>query len=200
MERILGRTIGVGLPLASVLGALAVGAVAGVGSALLVLAAGALLGAIGLVWASVRTLSGDAPLTTDFEELVTRRPGVDALAEEKGRLLRALKDLESEHDLGKIDDEDFQSIVARYRDEAKVVMRKMDVQVAPYREEAELIAREYLNSRGLGPTAEGERMETKAPKTNRTVCGKCATSNEADAAFCKQCGSSMNREPGDARG
>ena len=34
-------------------------------------------------------------------------------------MLRALKDLESEHAIGKIDDADYASFVARYRDEAK---------------------------------------------------------------------------------
>jgi hypothetical protein len=199
MERVLGRTVAFGVPLVSVLGAIAVGAVAGMGSALLVLAAGALIGAIGLIWASVRTLSGDAPLAADFEELVTRLPSVDALAEEKGRLLRALKDLESERALGKIDEADYRTIVARYRDEAKVVMRKMDMEVAPFREEAERIALEHLRKRGLGPTSEGDPPETKAaPKTERTVCEACAASNEWDAAFCKQCGSRIGKEPGGA--
>src|SRR5580658_10321038 len=66
-ERALGRAVALGLPLTAVLGAVVAGVVASVGSALLVLAAGALIGTIGLLWASVRTLSGDAPLAEGFE-------------------------------------------------------------------------------------------------------------------------------------
>jgi hypothetical protein len=205
VERALGRTVTLVLPIASIGIAVAVGALAGVGSALLVIAAGALIGAIGLFWASVRTLSGDAPLTVAFETLsLEQRRGNDELEEEKGRLLRALKDLENEHEIGKINDVDYQAFVARYRDEAKLVMRKMDVEVAPFRAEAERVAREYLAKRGLAGTA-GTTGETPDPKVagvardERLTCTGCATSNEPDATFCKQCGSAMRKEHDGAR-
>jgi hypothetical protein len=198
-ERALGRMVAVGLPLASIAGAIAVGVIASVGSALLVLAAGALLGAVGLLWASVRTLSGDAPLTTDFEMLAADQPAVDALGEDKGRLLRALKDLESEHAIGKIDDADYQLLSGRYRDEAKEVMRQMDEEVAPFRQEAERLTREYLAQRGFAPPDARRAPEAKAPRPARIVCGSCGTSNEPDAAFCKQCGASIKKEQGGAR-
>jgi hypothetical protein len=187
-ERALGRVVSLGLPLVAVVAAVVVGIVSSVGSALLVLASGALLGTIALLWASVRTLSGDAPLPVDLEALAARRHGVDDLGEQKNRVLRALKDLESEHALGKIDDADYGSFVARYRDEAKTVMRQMDLEVAPLREQAERIAREYLEKRSL--------VDSPAPESGpvidaRPTCGACGTSNEPDAAFCKKCGSTL---------
>jgi hypothetical protein len=193
VERALGRAFALGIPLASVAGAIAVGALASVGTALLVIAAGALLGAIGLFWASVRTLSGDAPLPEDFEILETDRLGRGALVDEKRRLLRALKDLENEHELGKIDDSDHQVLLSHYRDEAKLVMRRMDVQVAPFREEAERLTRDYLKGRRLASRGEPP-SETGVPQRERIVCGECSASNEPDAVFCKQCGSSIRKE------
>jgi hypothetical protein len=197
-ERSLGRGVALGLPLLSVLAALAVGVLGSVGSALLVLAAGTLLGAIALLWASVRTLSGDAPLSRSLEEAIVRTRGVDDLDEQKRRLLRALKDLESEHALGKIDDADFAAIDATYRDEAKRVMREMDVVVAPAIEEAERVAAEYLAKRASPDAAPKEDAPVvadvaPAPPTERATCASCGTSNEADATFCKQCGASMKR-------
>ena len=186
-ERSLGRAVSLGLPLLSIVAAVVVGVVASLGSALLVLASGALLGTIALLWASVRTLSGDAPLPIDLEALAARRHGVDDLAEQKHRVLRALKDLESEHALGKIDDADYGSFVAKYRDEAKTVMRQMDLEVAPLRETAERMAREYLETRRLGL----EPAPSPAPVDSRPACGSCGASNEPDAAFCKKCGSAM---------
>ncbi len=189
-ERSLGRAVAFGLPALTVVGAVATGLAAGLGSGLLVLASGALLGTIALLWASVRTLSGDAPLQTGFQAVAARRHGVDALGEEKRRVLRALKDLEAEHALGKIDDADYEALVARYRSDAKAVMREMDREVGPLRAEAERLAREYLGKRGLVDGKEPPAAEPKeAP--DRAACVECGTSNEADAAFCKKCGTAM---------
>jgi hypothetical protein len=188
VERALGRSLARWLPLATLGGAIVVGAMAGIGSALLVLAAGALLGAIGLLWASVRTLSGDAPLAAAFEPLTAGSRAVDLLSEEKIRLLRTLKDLEGEHALGKLDDRDYEELATRYRKQAKAVIREMDVEAAPFREQAEKLAREHLKTRGLTSTFTPETPAPVAIEAGRIVCGACSASNEADAAFCKQCG------------
>lgn len=189
-ERSLGRAVALGLPALTVLGAVSVGLIAGMGSGLLVLASGALLGTIALLWASVRTLSGDAPLQTGFQTAGARRHGVDALGEEKRRVLRQLKDLEAEHALGKIDDADYESLVARYRTDAKNVMREMDREIGPLRAEAERVAHEYLAKHGLMDGAPGADPAPEA-EVDRSACAKCGTSNESDAAFCKKCGAAM---------
>ncbi|MGH7295883.1 MAG: zinc-ribbon domain-containing protein [Polyangiaceae bacterium] len=192
-ERSLGRAVALGLPLVAFVGAIGVGSVAGLGSALLVLASGALLGCIALLWASVRTLSGDAPLTSGLEGVVVENLGVDALVEEKRRVLRALKDLEAEHAIGKIDDADYGVIVERYRQDAKELMRQIDLGVGPLRDEAERIAREYLQRRRVPAAAPSEPAADV-----RSECASCGTSNEPDAAFCKKCGASMKPvAPGD---
>jgi hypothetical protein len=202
-ERSLARVVAVALPVVCVAAAVAAGVLGSVGSALLVLASGALVGAIGLIWASVRTLSGDAALPVDLEALALRGHEVDPLAEEKRRVLRALKDVENEHALGKIDDADYEIFVQRYREEAKAVLRQMDERVAPLRGEAERVAQEYLRRRGLAsePSAATGTSTDKAAKTlaepgapsRRRACATCATSNEADATFCKSCGAAMGK-------
>ncbi len=202
-ERFLGRVVATGLPIVTVLGAIGVGFVASVGSGLLVLASGALLGTIALLWASVRTLSGDAPLPADLEALAGQSHDVDALAEQKRRVLRALKDLASEHAIGKIDDADYEAIANQYRDEAKTLMREMDRKGAPSLVEAERVAGEYLASHGFGRVENGAGTNANAPagagsnagERGRLACPGCATSNELDAAFCKKCGAAMRAEP-----
>jgi hypothetical protein len=206
-ERSLGRAVAWGLPALSLAGAFAAGLVGSVGSAFLVLASGALLGTIALLWASLRTLSGDAPLPVDLEVVTSRRPEVDELGERKRRVLRALKDLESERALGKIDPADYEMIAARYREDAKIMMRDMDQQAAPARAEAERLAAEYMarrrqaGSRGRAPTVgAGSRGEVDvrvlAVTTQRIPCPGCAVSNEPDATFCKRCGSPLTLAPG----
>jgi len=192
-ERLLARVVGGALPVVSLAAAVGVAFVVGVGPALLVLAFGALVGTIALLWASLRTLSGDAPLPAGLERAASQSHGASAMAERKRRVLRALKDLESEHAIGKIDDADYDAISGLYREEAKLVMRELDLEVAPSRAEAEKLALDYVAQRGLAAKVAGNRpLAMKAAE--RVVCGSCATSNEPDATFCKQCGSPI---PGD---
>jgi hypothetical protein len=191
-ERSLGRAIAIGLPLVGVGSAVVVGFVASFGTALLVLAASALIGTIGLLWASVRTLSGDAPLPAGFEAIARQRHEVDPLEERKRRVLRALKDLEGEHSLGKIDDADYGLFVTRYRAEAKAVMREMDLEIAPSREEAERVAQDYLKRRGLAP-AKVASADPSPVEPGRRTCDACHVSNESDATFCKACGASLEK-------
>ncbi|HLK38634.1 MAG TPA: zinc ribbon domain-containing protein [Polyangiaceae bacterium] len=196
-ERALGRAVAIGLPVAGVASAVIVGLRASMGPALLVLAAVTLLGTISLLWASVRTLSGDAPLPVDMEASAVQRVGTNALAERKRRVLRALKDLEAEHAIGKIDDADYEAVVARYRDEAKEVMRQMDVEVEPLRGEAERIAQKYLEARGLADSSSPSEANEAAQDAGRVACAGCGTSNESDAAFCKRCGAALTKTAAD---
>jgi hypothetical protein len=186
-ERVLARILAIGLPLLCVGSAVVVGFAVGIGPAILVVAFGALVGTISLLWASLRTLSGDAPLPSGLERSASQSQGPSATSERKRRLLRALKDLESEHAIGKIDDADYSTISGLYREEAKNVMRELDEEVAPSRAEAEKLVLEYMAKRGAAPKAEPRRSRESRP-SERVVCEACTTSNEPDATFCKQCG------------
>jgi ribosomal protein L40E len=219
-ERALGRAVAFGLPVAAALTSLSLGLTFGVGPALLVLAGGAILGTISLLWASIRTLSGDAPLAESFSTLAGNAATSSGGAGERKRAaLRALKDLDFEHSVGKIDDEDYSELVARYRGEAKALMREMDVEIEPLRERAEELAREYLAKRGLDRASEETTEEAvdpvdeepvrarpadaadapyapsgKARATPRLGCSKCETANETDADFCKKCGTLLRQK------
>jgi hypothetical protein len=199
MERSLARTTSWGLPAATVLGAAGVGTVVGAGPALLVLAAGALVGVIALMWASLRTLGGDAPLAEGFAQATTTTTvHVADVVERKRRVLRALKDLDLEHEVGKIDDADYAKLSTAYREEAKTILRAMDADVEPLRAKAEQMVKAHLKKKGLGepkaddvpePPTEPSRESPSSPA--RLACPKCATSNEPDAAFCKKCGAPL---------
>ncbi|WP_394844617.1 zinc ribbon domain-containing protein [Pendulispora brunnea] len=205
-ERRLGRTVAIGLPLVTMVAAVAVGFILSVGPALLVVTGGVLVGTVALLWASLRTLGGDAPLPQDLDHLAARADRFGDAEERKRAVLRALKDLEHERDVGKMDPEDYAEIAAHYRDQAKEILREIDAEVEPYRARAEEIAQKHLAKRGLAdglplpdpsPEREGaetavdeEKEEAPAPVA-RVACSKCATSNESDAAFCKKCGNAL---------
>jgi hypothetical protein len=158
---------------------LSIGLVFGPASALLAFVTGALLGAILLVWHSLRTLAGDADVDAALD-LATSAAAPTELAERKRRALRALKDIEQEHSVGKLDDKDFASLDAEYRSRAKDVIREMDAELEPYREKAEALVRGHL-----------DKQARSAEKTKRNACASCDTVNDTDATFCKACGAKL---------
>jgi hypothetical protein len=148
-ERRVARGIALGLPLVTLTMAIGVGVVLGSAMGILTLAAGVLLGVIALFWASLRVLSGDAALPPEIEALDRTAHGVDALASRKKMLVLALKDLENEHALGKLDDEDFEQVSSTYRTELKDVMKRIDASLEPFRAKAQEAAHSHLSKVGL---------------------------------------------------
>ena len=146
----LARTLALAAPGVTLVGAIVVGVTVALGPAILVLAGGALFGTVAFFWASLRTLGGDAPLAEGFEGMSRRRiEAPNSPAERKRAALRGLKDLEFEHSLGKIDDDDYAELAGRYREEAKAILREIDEGVSPKRERAEEIVKSYLARRGI---------------------------------------------------
>jgi ribosomal protein L40E len=195
LERDLASKASWALPGATLISAIGVGIGFGVGPGILVLAAGALVGVIGLLWASLRTLGGDAPLAEGLVAATAMREKVSNAGERKRRVLRALKDLELEHSVGKIDDDDYAEISARYREQAKEILREMDVEIEPLRSKAEALARAHLDKLGVSRD-KPEGAKKPAPDAGgaaRVVCARCETSNEPDAAFCKKCRAKLGR-------
>jgi hypothetical protein len=219
-ERRIARAIAVGLPIATVTIAVALGAILGFAMGVLVMAAGVLLGVIALFWASLRVLSGDAALPPEIEALDRTAHGVDALASRKKMLLVALKDLENENALGKLDDEDYEQVASTYRAELKDVMKRIDATLEPFREKAAAVAQSHLAKAGLSDdieigdvklkvedlaealatgnpiaeatTADGKKVGIVVDESKvRVACAKCETSNETDAKFCKSCGATL---------
>jgi hypothetical protein len=185
-EQKIARLISLGLPAVTVAGALGAGVVLGPATGILILAGGLLLGVIAILWGSLRILSGDAILPPELEELDMRSQGYDALASRKKMLLRALKDLENERAIGKIEPDDYEPIAAQYRADLKGVLTKIDESLAPNRALAEEAVAAYLEK--PAPKAE------EKPTDKRVECPKCKAKNEPDAKFCKECATKLHQE------
>ena len=172
------RSLWWALPLLTIAAATIVGLSYGFGTAILVAAGGVLLGVIAILWASVRTLAGDAPLTLD-EALALGAPS--AAEEQKRAVLQALKDLEYERSVGKVAEADYEELLARYRTEAKRLLRAVDEDLAPLRAKATA----YVDAQ-LGRAA-------SAPTVSKTKhgCPSCQADNDVDAVFCKKCGGKL---------
>jgi hypothetical protein len=170
----------------------------GVGPAILVLAATALLVVVGFLFRAVQS-AAEPP---EDDDVVALAP---TLAEEQKRAaLRALKELEFEKSVGNISPEDYAVIVGRYREEAKRAMRAVDEERKGMRERAEKLARKAIVAEvGEAPVIdprknpfpaedapEGEGADANkdlAAETD-TICPKCGVGNDDDARFCKGCG------------
>ena len=134
------------LPWLCVMGALGSGYVYGPGVAILVLAAGTLLGAISLLWRSLRAAFGQTELTAE-DALSLGAPSAEE--EQKRAVLRAIKDLDFERGVGKISKEDYDVLMAQYRRKAKLLLRAIDERATPEREKVARIVAEHLENAGI---------------------------------------------------
>ena len=200
IERIIARSLSWALPLGSLLVAIGAGMIYGVASSFLVLVSGALLGAILLLWYSLRTLAGDVPADPGLDAAIASHSPRTELDERKRRALRSLKDLEQEHAVGKIDDEDYETLRVEYRTQAKAVIQEMDEVLSPRRAEAEALLRAHLAKRHIEPAIDDEPAKAPEPEhasraDERVQCPSCETANDPDAAFCKRCGAKLGEDP-----
>ncbi len=136
-----------------------------------------LMGATALVGLAVlRTLR---PLVTpedDRTSMIGQRTRV-ALEREKMLALRSIKELEFDRAMGKLSDTDWRDMSGRLRARASRLMRQLDAGTG-YREQIE---RDLAKRIGNAP----------APATTARACTSCATDNEADARYCKNCGNKL---------
>jgi hypothetical protein len=136
-----------------------------------------LMGATALVGLAVlRTLR---PLVTpedDRTSMIGQRTRV-ALEREKMLALRSIKELEFDRAMGKLSDADWRDMSGRLRARASRLMRQLDAGTG-YREQIE---RDLAKRIGNAP----------APATTARACTSCATDNEADARYCKNCGNKL---------
>lgn len=141
---------GLGLAVIATTSGLVVAVTSSVPAAVLVFASGALLGAVLFLWSSLRTLTGDAALADGAQLEDDGAPGADLFAQ-KTTLLRAIRDLEQEHAIGRLTEEDFATSRDHYRAELRQVLESTDKLLAPHREEAERLARDYQRANAERP-------------------------------------------------
>jgi hypothetical protein len=100
-----------------------------------------------------------------------------ALEREKTLVLRSIKELEFDRAMGKVSEKDFADMSARLRLRAAGLIRQLDAGTT-YRDQIE---KEIDRRVGRKPAA--------VPRTS--ACAVCATANDPDAKFCKNCGARL---------
>jgi hypothetical protein len=149
----------------------------------------ALLLALLWLWQSLRDVLVQTGTIAPPREAIS--PERAALLAEKQSVLLALKDLETEHEAGKLSDADFAQLNAQYRGRARNVLRELDALLGPHRGAARAL---------LKTAAEGGKTEATAaansskPEREQKACS-CGTGNDPDAVFCKKCGTRLSGVP-----
>jgi hypothetical protein len=164
--------------LATIAIAVVIGFSYGLELSVLLLAASALGLVIALLWASVRNLTGDTPLTLD-EALMLGAPSTEE--EQKRAVLRALKDLEFERSVGKISEADYQAYSARYREEARRLIERVDASLGQARELAEKLLTERVQQSNLD-AEEGRDRNDSEPERAKPKASASEQSKQSVAA------------------
>jgi hypothetical protein len=145
------------------------------------------------------------PLTRASNELAGTResnaPGrARELEREKQLVLKAIKEIELDHQMRKIADADYREMIDRYRTRAMRLISEIEVG-DNFRE---LIERELKDRLAIAPAtpAAGAAPDAGAVTDNAvtgrsaggaavpaaSACAACGTVNDPDAQFCKKCG------------
>jgi len=138
-----------------------------------------------LVFRAARALVKEAPVVETGVVATGKRR--KELEREKAALLKALKELDFDHQMGKVSDKDFADISATYRGRAIRVMRQLDEAGRDY---------ESMIAADVAKRVGGESTADSRPSTAAATdkCGKCGTKNDSDAEFCKKCGTKLVKE------
>ncbi len=129
-------------------------------------------------------------------------PELAELLARREAMLTAIKDLEFDHAVGKIEEKDFQVLNARLRAEAIQVLKELDRYLGSAMEdldaqlEAEIARRrrQIPDVAALEAQIEAEiaalreRTPTTTPSSDGRICPRCGSSLDADDRFCSQCG------------
>jgi hypothetical protein len=138
------------------------------------------------------------------QALVREAPAVEAggiatgkrrkeLEREKQSLLKALKELDFDHEMGKVSDKDFADISGQYRARAMGVMRQLDDAGRDYETMiAKDVAERLKADAGSPPAASAPSKPNHSDVSDK--CAKCSTRNDQDAEFCKKCGNKLVRD------
>lgn len=119
------------------------------------------------------------------------------LEREKLLALRAIKELEFDHAMGKVSQQDFDEMAGRLRRRAASFLVQLDAQLDAQIDYRAIIERE-LSARlavatapAVDPPPTTDTASADSAARVATVRCECGTANDVDAAFCKRCGSRL---------
>ena len=115
-----------------------------------------------------------------------------ALEREKTLVLRSIKELEFDFAMRKVAQADFDEMSGRLRRRAMGLIQQLDA-TSGYRDQIEKELATLVTTPPANPQAlKSSGPQALEPSSPRALdCSACGTTNDADARFCKQCGTSL---------
>ena len=143
--------------------------------------------------AALRTLRPLVSADEDRVAMIGQRTRA-ALEREKHLTLRAIKDLEFDHAMGKLAESDFVEMSGRLRARAARIIRQLDAG-AGYRDQIERDVAARLGERSAQASRSDQGTERDdsvgRDASAERSCASCSTTNDSDAKFCKNCGAKL---------
>ena len=111
-------------------------------------------------------------------------PVLEGLVSQRDAMYSAIKDLESDHALGKLSDADYKSLRAKYEAKAVAILQELDHAVGskpgtPRVRDDDAVEREIA------------RLRRGAAANGALKCFKCGTPHATEDVFCAKCGASL---------
>ena len=143
-------------------------------------------------------VAGSAPPKGSLRETGGRARARE-LEREKQAVLKAIKEIELDHQMRKIADGDYKELIERYRARAMRLISEIEAG-DNFRELIERELKDRLSAIPAGAPAAAPRSDADAavpatatavpasPTHEKTGCAACGTINDPDAQFCKKCG------------
>ena len=145
---------------------------------------GVLMGTAAFVGLAVlRTLRPLVSSEEDTTAMIGQRTRV-ALEREKTLSLKSIKELEFDRAMGRLSDADWTEMSGRLRARAARIMRQLDAG-SGYRDQIERDLAKRIGDKQEDRGARGAKASAER------VCAQCATANDMDARFCKNCGGKL---------
>ena len=117
-------------------------------------------------------------------------PNIENLLSAREATYAAIKDLETDHAMGKLSDADYQNLRAKYEGKALTILQQLDA--------AQIASRGRLAQRAAAPNgtcaqcgapiAAGAKFCRVCGASLASACASCGAPIAADARFCRQCG------------
>lgn len=153
------------------------------------LAIGMLLGlaaALFVAWPLVRNTASSRPAASDGQ-----RERMELLVE-KEHLLTALKEIDFDHEMGKLTDDDHQRLRADYRARAVALLKRLEGSASDAELEAAIEA-DVARVRAPSRDDAGEAIVSPPSGGGARFCAACGSGLGAGAGFCAACGSPVAR-------
>ena len=134
-----------------------------------------------LVATRVRSTSGSSPKQDQLETLLAQRDSA----------YDAVRELDFEHRLGNLSEEDYLELRERYREQAATTLQRLDrlTQTDPAaRSDESMPAAAKITARPV------ERRRAKPRPSAALFCGQCGERVEESAVYCRWCGQKLEAD------